>query len=129
MRRTRHTYQAAVKYWMSVFRSIEEQTDGLTTHPKEMPDERLISQRPVTDWFLEFAPAMFGVWLPKYHSKLRRVIAYCYELQERQGEAWQRHFVEAGKESLALKMLISQLPAMTKQEQLTATKKHFGWEQ
>lgn len=128
MRHTKENLKNAVLYWQSAFRIIEEQSDNFATHPKGMSDERLLSQKFVSDWFLEFAPFMFNVWLPKYHAKLRRAIAYCYELQARQEAAYQREAERIQKQHQSLNDLLAQFPQMANAQRISATKKHFGWE-
>ena len=81
--------QTAVKHWQSVCRQFEYETGGFTRCLHEMTADELTGIKPVSLWFLDFAPFMFKITPPKEHARLRTMIAYLTALQGFQALAWE----------------------------------------
>lgn len=80
----------SVKYWLSVCRQFEHETNGFSLVLHNLTDDELTNLKPVAGWFLDFAPFMFKLVHRKEHARLRTVIAYLTALQGFQADAWKR---------------------------------------
>lgn len=80
--------KTAVRHWLSVCRQLEFETNGFTLCIHELTDDQLTNLKPVSGWFLDFAPFMFKITRPKEHARLRTTIAYLTTLQGLQAMAW-----------------------------------------
>lgn len=81
--------KTAVKHWQSVAREFEYETNGFTRCLHQMTADELTQIKPVSLWFLDFAPFMFKITQPKEHARLRTTIAYLTALQGFQALAWE----------------------------------------
>lgn len=84
------TFRKSVEHWLSACNQHSHETQGFSVALHELIDSELTGTKPVTAWFLDFAPFMFGVVSAKEHSVLRVRIAYLTELRRLQTGAWER---------------------------------------
>lgn len=119
----------SVEVWSSMKRQFEYETNGFSLDLLSLNPEEIRTLKIVPDWFLDFAPAMFRVYLPKHHTALRKMIAYLYELQALQSREWSAYIQKAKQESAAFRALMLKMTTLNPAAAMTAVKEYFGWEQ
>lgn len=87
----------AVGHWLSTARQFQYETDNFSVSLYLMNRDELTNLKPVSSWFLDFAPFMFKVTAPASHAKLRTCIAYLTTLQGLQAMAWQEYQTDVQK--------------------------------
>lgn len=120
----------SVELWVSILAQHRLETKDFKIELHTLTDAGILSLKPVTRNFLDFAPRMFLVVRPQHFYELRLAISYLEDLYERQSAALERECERFEMRSLKDARVFKTLQSapMTNAEKIEFVKTAYGWE-